>query len=204
MDTQVSTSSSRRLWLLSSFLGMLVLGSLVLVGVIFAQDQSLLQLDDLPEGFVAVEDRYVGNRAKDTDRGHPLTVDNLHDFADEDQQRLFAYENRQSFGALHPDIGLAMDFTYEYASERDAAWAAETLQAYWQSKGSTLTDFAPDSEPGVSALVGKTFVNHAEDDEVCHWFFGHQDSTLVIFWVHGFDAARVAETHHNTLRKLTE
>jgi len=207
MQTQVSDTGRRKSLLLVVFAGALLLGGFFLVrNMASAQNSSLLQLSDLPEGFAVVEDRYVASPDKDDGGGHPLTADALHDFADEDQQRLSAYEKWQSFGALHPDVGLVFNFVYDYASESEAIWAAQTLQAYWERYGSTPMDIALETELAANSLRGRQyFVTSADGDEVCHWFFGHRGKTLVIFWVHGVDANRanhVAESYRAALVKL--
>lgn len=204
MHTRVSNSGKCKWLHVVVLLGVLLLGGLFLVrNLASAQDRPpSLQLSDLPQGFIAVfEDRYVPGLSKGEDVGHPLTADNLHGFAYEDQKRLFAYTERQSFGALHPGVALVNSFTYDYTSESEAMWVAKTLYADWEGKGAISIDVAPEAELAAVDLHGKHFVARG-DGEICYWFFGHRGKTLIIFLSYGFDENDVAENYHAAFVKL--
>ncbi len=203
MQTRPSDTNKGKRLAYIVFSGVLLIAGFILVrSSTSAQDHSLLQLSDLPKGFVAVDNRYVVGQDTNADYGHLLTPGNLHDFTQEDQQRLSAYTGWQSFGALSPDIGLAMNFVYDYADEAEASWAVDTLRAYFESQAAAPQDIVSHVLSPTSTLRGRGYLVSAEDGETCDWFIGYRGNTLILFWVHGYDASRVVETYQATLAEL--
>jgi hypothetical protein len=204
MRTQISNSSKRK-WLYTVLVSILLFGGLFgILSMASAQEvPPSLQLSDLPHDFIAIlDDTYVPGLSKGEDVGHPLTADNLYSFTYEELERLLAYTERQSFGALHPGVVLVNSFTYNYASESEAMWAAKTLYSDWESKGVVPIDVTSDAELARLELHGRHFIARG-NDEITYWFFGHRGKTLIIFLSYGLDEKDVGENYHTALVKLS-
>ena len=200
-------SLGRKWFTLLTLVGLLIIGGFLLMSrTTSAQEGGILQLSDLPEGFTIVfEDKYVAAANKEEDRGHPLTAVNLYDFSSADQQQIFAYTSRQSFGALQPDVGvLVASFSYEYTTEAQAEQAAQILQQYILQINETAARVESPGKvsPDTRGLRGQGLKVKGEEDEDIYWFYGCRGKTLVLLLFDGLDSTATSSAYQDTMAKL--
>lgn len=206
------THTSRPKWLIGVVLMAVVVGSLFLIRFqSFAQEPELLQLSDLPDGFMTFsEAQDLAKGDKYEDKGHIIDTANqeLRGYSPEQRRVLSAYHSRRSFGAVGETSGnvvVVMHYVYDYASPDEAAAAVEILQNDFGQITTPHPEISVEASSSARDLRGMRFESHVgPDGNVCHWFVGQRGNTLVIFFADGFDVDTVASTYQTVLKKLSD
>lgn len=204
--------TSRRKWLAGVVLMAVMVGSFSLIRFqSFAQEPDLLQLSDLPDGFVTFsEAQDLAKGDKYEDKGHIIDTANqeLRGYSPEQRRVLSAYHSRQSFGAVGEASGnvvVVMHYVYDYVSPEEAAAAVEILQNDFGQITKPQQEISAEASSNASGLRGTRFESYVgPDGNVCHWFVGQRGNTLVIFFADGFDAEAVSSTYQMVWEKLSD
>lgn len=204
--------TSMRKWLIGVVLMVVVVGSLFLMRFRdFAPEQDLLQLSDLPDGFVAFSEAQVFAKGDEyEDKGHFIDTANqeFRGYSPEQRRVLSAYHSRQSFGAGGEAFGSGvnvMHFVYDYASPDEAAAAVEILQNDFGQTMSAQPEISTEASASASNLRGTRFeILEGSEGDSSYLFIGQRDNSLVIFFADGFDADAVALTYQMVWEKLSD
>ena len=204
--------TSRRKWLAGVVLMAVMVGSLFLIRFQgFAQEPDLLQLSDLPDGFMAFSEAQAFAKGDEyEDEGHIIDTANqeLRGYSPEQRRVLSAYHSRRSFGAVGEAFGsgvVVMHYVYDYVSPEEAAAAVAILQNDFGQITKPQPEILAEASGSGRDLRGIRFESYVgPDGNVCHWFVGQRDNTLVIFFADGFDADAVASTYQMVWEKLSD
>ncbi len=209
MFTNIRNTSGLK-WLVGAVLAAIVIGGLLLnpfQGA--AQEPKLLQLSDLPDGFVVFsETQLFAMSAEDKveDVGHFIDAANLElrGYSPEQQRLLSSYHSRQSFGAAGDTFGevvIVMNYVYEYASQEEAAAAVKILHEDFGNMTAPQPEIT--AEASTNGLRGARFeILDGPEGDSCYWFIGQRDNTLVVLFANGFNVDVVSSAYQLVLEKI--
>ncbi len=205
-------NANRQEWLIGAALIAVVVGAFFLNRFPgFAQTSQLLQLSDLPGRSVIFSEAKSYTRGdQHEEEGHIIDSANLklHGYTPEQQRQLSAYHSRHTFGAASEVLGngvIVMQFVYDYPSPSEAAAAVEILQNDFRQVVSPQPEIISESPIDEHSLRGERFESlEGSEGNICYWFVGQRDHTMIVFFVDGFDIDAVSETYHLVLEKLAD
>lgn len=183
------------------FLG-LVGGVLATGHTIFAQEDHLLRLRDLPAG--AIDPRtetYTPEQPYHPINNHELST--LRHLPEDEQKVLFSYQAVRSFSAfLQREKAVVAHYIYAYESAETAGAAADILR----KRGFSGQDI---KILNAERLQERALRGHAvtiEDGEgtPIYWCIGHRGKTLTLLMVDGLEKSAVDSVADSVMEKLFE
>jgi len=169
----------------------------------FAQDDNLLQLNDLPAGAIALKNEtYIRE-----DLSHPINGNaesNIHNLPEDAQKTLLSYENVHSFSAFLPKQAFVAHYLYEYETAEQAEAAVKLYQMLQDEfvVEHNVTVQMTETHQG-RLLRGRSSMLLNEKGEPTYWFVGHQGNNLNILMVDGLDISVVDSVADSLLGKLS-
>ncbi len=165
---------------------------------VLAQNNPLLQLNDLPTGAIEPKNEtYTREQIY-----HPVNNNELsgfHRLPEDEQKVLFSYGDVLSFSAfLQEEKVFVAHYVYVYETSEQARTAVAILQRSFEDGPQVVK--AEDHQG--HALRGRGSLLLNDKGEPTYWFIGHEGKNLNLLLVDGLDVSGVDSVANSLLAKL--